>query len=858
MQRVLLILICLFVGNISFAQNIYTYKLDNGQTVVIEQVKNNPIVTIDTWIKTGSINEDDSNSGISHFLEHLFFKGTETHPTGDFDKILESKGAITNAATSKDFTHYYITISSKYFDKALELHADMLLHPQVPRKEMEKERKVVLEEIAKDANSPVNICYENLNNLLYTTHPYKRKVIGSAKVVENVSREEILNYYKQHYAPSNMTTIIIGDVDPQHALAEIKKDFNKPYQKISNPKYKKEKMLSSQKRNVSYMPTQTGYMMIGFRDADISSNDTYALDVLATILGNGRSSRLYQSLKEQKQLVNSISAGNSTMKDDGIFIINANFLPHNAQKVENAIFTEISKIKGFGVSDTDLKIAKKIIESDTYYSRESVSNIAQELGYVITLTGNSDYYNSYLNKINKVTANDIKRVANKYLTKNNSAISIILPERKDCIAPLNNKSTHTADLISSNNTTTKYKLDNNATLLLTDNVYNDIVAISIQMKGGKFLEPVRGTSTLFADLLMKGTEKYSAIELAKALEENGINISFTPSVDTFNISVQTTKNQVETAIELLDDMLNNSTFDDIEIEKDRTLTLNKIRQSKDNPLNLAIDGYKSQIYKDSVYSTSYTLMEKSIPNVTREDIKLYQTSILNPENIVISVNGNVDKNKLINGFGNMFVDKKQGKFNYTKYSIPKITAYSQKIKKIDKQQTAWVILGWQTDGVCNTKDYATLEVINTILGSGMSSRLFRSVREQEGLAYQVGTSYKPNILAGAFNVYVGTNPNTLEKAKEKMLNEINKLKTQFVSDKELKEAKDRLLGEFVIALETNSDKATTIGWFETSGRGYDFIDKYTNLINSVTVSDIVEVANKYFKGNYVTSIITRK
>lgn len=858
MQRVLLILICLFVGNISFAQNIYTYKLDNGQTVVIEQVKNNPIVTIDTWIKTGSINEDDSNSGISHFLEHLFFKGTETHPTGDFDKILESKGAITNAATSKDFTHYYITISSKYFDKALELHADMLLHPQVPRKEMEKERKVVLEEIAKDANSPVNICYENLNNLLYTTHPYKRKVIGSAKVVENVSREEILNYYKQHYAPSNMTTIIIGDVDPQHALAEIKKDFNKPYQKISNLKYKKEKMLSSQKRNVSYMPTQTGYMMIGFRDADISSNDTYALDVLATILGNGRSSRLYQSLKEQKQLVNSISAGNSTMKDDGIFIINANFLPHNAQKVENAIFTEISKIKGFGVSDADLKIAKKIIESDTYYSRESVSNIAQELGYVITLTGNSDYYNSYLNKINKVTANDIKRVANKYLTKNNSAISIILPERKDCIAPLNNKSTHTADLISSNNTTTKYKLDNNATLLLTDNVYNDIVAISIQMKGGKFLEPVRGTSTLFADLLMKGTEKYSAIELAKALEENGINISFTPSADAFNISVQTTKNQVETAIELLDDMLNNSTFDDIEIEKDRTLTLNKIRQSKDNPLNLAIDGYKSQIYKDSVYSTSYTLMEKSIPNVTREDIKLYQASILNPENIVISVNGNVDKNKLINGFGNMFVDKKQGKFNYTKYSIPKITAYSQKIKKIDKQQTAWVILGWQTDGVCNTKDYATLEVINTILGSGMSSRLFRSVREQEGLAYQVGTSYKPNILAGAFNVYVGTNPNTLEKAKEKMLNEINKLKTQFVSDKELKEAKDRLLGEFVIALETNSDKATTIGWFEASGRGYDFIDKYTNLINSVTVSDIVEVANKYFKGNYVTSIITRK
>lgn len=859
MKKILAVVICFVIGCVSFAESdISTYKLDNGQTVVIKQVKNNPIVTIDTWIRTGSINENDGNSGISHFLEHLFFKGTETNPTGVFDKLLESKGATTNAATSKDFTHYYITISSKHFDKALELHADMLLHPQIPRKEMEKERKVVLEEIAKDANSPSNICYENLNNLLYTTHPYKRKVIGSAGVIENVNRETILDYYKKHYAPSNMTTIVVGDVNPEHVLEVIKKNFNSPYQKISDNNYRKEKFLTSQKRNVSYMPTQTGYMMIGFRDADISSNDTYALDVLATVLGDGRSSKLYQSLKEQKQLVNTISAGNSTMKDDGIFIINANYQPHNVQKVESAIFTEIDRIKEFGISDIDLKIAKKIIETDTYYSRESVSNIAQELGYIITLTGGSEYYNTYLDKISKVTTADVKRVANKYLNKNNSAISIILPERREVKPETPNNDKHTAKLVSSNETTEKYKLDNSATLLLTQNSYNDIVAISILVNGGNFLEPKRGTSRLFADLLMKGTEKYSAIELAKALEENGINIKFTPGSDTFNINIQTTKTQVETALEILDDVLNNSTFDDVELEKDRTLVLNRIRQNRDNPLNLAIDGYKSQIYKDSVYSTSYTLLEKSIPNVTRSDIKTYQKNILNPENIIISVNGNVDKTMLANKFGNMFTKDGSAKFDYSKHSIPKITCPSQKLQKIDNQQTAWIILGWQTEGVGNMKDYATLEIINTILGSGMSSRLFKSVREQAGLAYQVGTSFNPNILAGAFNVYVGTNPNTLETAKQKMLAEMNKLKTQFVSDKELQDAKDRLLGEFVIALETNSDKASTLGWFEASGRGYRFIDEYTNLINSVTVSDIVEIANKYFNRNFVTSIITRK
>ena len=858
MKKIFILVACIFISNICFANEVSTYKLDNGQTIVIEQVKNNPIVTIDTWIKTGSINENDSNSGISHFLEHLFFKGTENHPTGDFDHILESKGATTNAATSKDFTHYYITISSKYFKEALELHADMLLHPQIPRKEMEKERKVVLEEIAKDANSPSNICYENLNSLLYTTHPYKRKVIGSAKVIENVSRETILDYYKKYYTPSNMTTIIIGDVNPEETIKIIKDNFNTPYKKPIVNKYKKEKLLSSQKRNIAYMPTQAGYMMIGFRSADITSNDTYALDVLATILGDGKSSKLYQVIKEQKQLVNSISAYNATMKDDGMFVINSTFTPQNTQKVESAIFTEINKIKEFGVSDTDLKIAKKIIETDTYYSRESVSNIAKELGYIITLTGSTDYYNNYLNKINKVTAADVKRVADKYLTKNNSAISCVLPESQNVKQERIKTQNHKSELISSNSTTKKLKLDNNATMLLTDNSYNDIVAISIMAKGGNFLEPQRGTSRLFAELLMKGTKKYSAIELAKALEENGINITITPNSDTFNINVLTTKNQVETALEILDDMLNNSTFDDIEIEKDRTILLNKIKQNRDNPLNLAIDGYKSQIYKDSVYSTSYTLLEKSLPHVTREHIKTYQSKILNPENIIISVNGKVDQDKLVNIFSNMFPNNYQPAFDFSKYSIPKLTAKTQVTKKADDQKTAWVILGWQTNGIDNKKEYATLNIINTILGSGMSSRLFRSVREQEGLAYQVGSSYNPNILAGSFNVYVGTNPKTLDRAKQKMLAEMEKFKTQFVSGKELRDAKDRLLGEFVIELETNNDKATTLGWFEASGRGYEFIDEYAKLINSVTVSDIVEVANKYFNNNYTTSIVTTK
>ena len=234
MVRRILILLCLLVFSISVYAGEYTVqKLPNGQTVVVYPIKDNPIVTIDTWIKTGSINETDENNGVAHFLEHLFFKGTKTHPTGDMDRILESKGAVVNAATSKDFTHYYITIPSEYFDTAMELHSDMLLHPQIPRKELEKERKVVLEEIAKDGNTP---------DMMYTKHPYKRKVIGSADIIGTIRREEILDYFNNYYAPSNMVTLVVGDVDTEKAIAKIQQSFNQEYKKPVKKTFRKEKL----------------------------------------------------------------------------------------------------------------------------------------------------------------------------------------------------------------------------------------------------------------------------------------------------------------------------------------------------------------------------------------------------------------------------------------------------------------------------------------------------------------------------------------------------------------------------------------------------------------------------------------
>ncbi|MDR1327411.1 MAG: insulinase family protein, partial [Heliobacteriaceae bacterium] len=670
MKKFLALLIIFVVGNCAFALNIY--KLDNGQTVVIQEVHSNPIVTVDTWIKTGSVDETDKNNGVAHFLEHLFFKGTKKHPPGEFDKILENKGAITNAATSKDYTHYYITLPSQYFDLALELHADMLLNPLVPRKELEMERKVVLEEIAKDLNSPGNIVYNNLVDMLYTTHPYKRKVIGTQEVISTITRDDIMNFYNEHYFPSNMVTIIIGDVNTAEALAKVKENFTGEYKKTVKTANTPEKRLTAPALRTQNFPTETGYLLLGFRSTPVSDKDSYALDVLSVILGGGRSSVLNQSVKENKQLAFSISAVNSGYKEDGIFYISANFTPEKLDRLKQAVFEEIQKIQKDGVTNEQLQLAKNIIETNTYYERESISNIAGEIGYTFITTGDIKYYDTYLDNIKKVTAKEVKDAADKYLGVDKSAASILLPEKKP-EKLISHKSQVNAQEVSKSRGTEDIKLSTGMTMLVTQNDINDIIALSIVVKGGYLVEEIPGTADMAASVMTKGTAKYTSVELAQILEDNGIKIAPGAGSDAFTISILTTKKQYKKTLELLDEIVNNAAFVDNEIEKTRAEKLSAIKRSRDVPLNLAVEGYKTLIYEGSPYSNSSAIMEKTLPTVQRADIVSYYETIFNPQNIVVSINGNLsseEKEDTYTVFGKIFPPKEGAKFAYSNYSIP--------------------------------------------------------------------------------------------------------------------------------------------------------------------------------------------
>lgn len=861
MKKVFLSIVIIFIGVIAYAADYNTFKLDNGQTVVIQEVHDNPIVIIDTWIKTGSINETDENNGVAHFLEHLFFKGTSKHPAKEFDRILESKGAVTNAATSKDFTHYYILIPSQYFELALDLHSDMLLNPLIPRKELEKERKVVIEEISKNNDKPTTVLYRNMIKGFYTAHPYKRDVIGTKEVIETISREQILDFYNNWYTPQNMTTVIIGDIDTQKALELVKTKFNKPADlntKKQEHKYKLDKRPSVQTENKEEMNVETGYILIGFKGCHpITNKDSYALDVLSTILGDGKSSRLYKNIKEQKQLVHSISAYHSSMRDDSIFYISANYITEDIPRLKTAIFDEVEKLYKNEITEEEIQKAKNIIERDTFYSRESVSNIAGSIGYTATLTNDTSYYKNYLDNINKVTADDLKRVAKEYLNPESAVISVILPskENKPELKPKENKD-YQAKIIGKYKDTTKYELENGAVLVITKNTANDIIALEMASRGGNNLEKIPGIASVTAETIMKGTKKYRNQELSQLLEENGIRLAPSAGGDSFNIAMKFTKNEKDLALNILEETVNNATLDSFDIERVKADKMYLIKNRKNTPDSVAFDEFKTALWKDTPYGNTGKVLQNTLPKIQREDISEFYKNLFPAENTVITINGNIDDREFINYFSNLLKNSNKAKIKLSDYKSVFKPLTTNKIVKVDKDsQASWLLVGWLTDGAVNEKDWASLQVINSILGSGMSSRLFTQLRDEQGLAYQVGSSFSANVNKGVFALYIATNPDTALTAKEGLFKEINKLKKEFVTDKELSEAKDKLLGNFILSMETNMDKASVMNGLEISGRNYTFLDRFPELINAVTVQDIIKTANKYFSQPYVFTVV---
>lgn len=424
------------------------YERENGHKIVLAH-KEGEMVNVSSWVKTGSINEDDDNNGISHFLEHLMFKGTHAHKVGEFDKMLESKGAIVNAATWKDYTFYYVTlpkgINNKNFGLAIDLHADMMMDPIFPAEELgapfdindptvtdKRERHVVIEEIRMRKDQPWTKVYNICNKNLYTAHPYIRDVIGTPEIISRLTREDIDNYYRKFYTPKNVTTIVVGDFNHEEVLNTLCEKFSFPdrvqYENRVNE-------IDSPVAETKYIETkanvQTSYMMFGWLGPKASDlKDSICLDLISIIFGDGTSSRLQQNLVEKlpDKIFNIIGSEHYQFKDGNNFFIQANFKPEAKDRALELVKQELANLLEIKITEEELSKAKKRIKSRFAYSAETVSEIGETIGYYMTVCDDLKLIEEYLSDLDSITVEDLEENIKKYLSLNNAVISVLMPE----------------------------------------------------------------------------------------------------------------------------------------------------------------------------------------------------------------------------------------------------------------------------------------------------------------------------------------------------------------------------------------------------------------------------------------------
>ncbi len=422
---------------------IYTHP--NGHVVVIAK-KESHMANISTWVKTGSINENANNNGVSHFLEHLMFKGTNKYKAGVFDRTLESKGGIINAATWKDYTYYYVTIPKRYFSTALHMHADMMVDPIVPQEEIgpafdftseipeqKRERYVVIEEIRMGKDNNWRKVYSALNDAMYDKHPYKREVIGTGEIIASISREEIMKYYHTFYTPNNLTTVVVGDFEDENILNDIEREFK--FKNISNfEKCKTDEQIPERKIKTPKLIEQeadinTAYFMLGFLcDSAKNLKETIALDVISNILGEGKSSRLNSRFIEgtQKPYVYQIETCHYQFKDGDNFFIEAVFNPDKKEEFIKEIKEELDKLTT--IDEQELEKAKKRAKVNFAQDTETVSDLADSIGYYMSVCEDLKHAEIYLKTLQEINTDYISSIAAKYLNKNCCSISILLPK----------------------------------------------------------------------------------------------------------------------------------------------------------------------------------------------------------------------------------------------------------------------------------------------------------------------------------------------------------------------------------------------------------------------------------------------
>jgi zinc protease len=809
------------------------------------------------WVQVGSIYESDAEAGISHVYEHMLFKGTTTRGVGEIAQEIEGSGGDINAFTSFDHTVYHITLASRYLDTGLAVIADAIQHSAFDADELRKEQEVVLEEIKRGADIPSRKLTEAVFATSYQCHPYRRPVIGSEQVVKSFSRAQILSFFSTWYVPNNMTLVVTGDFDSTALLPRIQAAFEDfRAQTLPRLEVLQEPAQGELRSVVLTDDIQEALLDAAYHVPGVRHKDSAAIDLLAFILGGGESSRLYQTVKAEQELVHAVYAYSFLPKDPGLLVLGATLQEDQWQSALQGMLAEVGRVQREGVSTAELDRAKRNLESEFIYQRETVQGQASQLGYFGAILDDLAYETRYLKAIARTTRGDIQRVARTYLAPTNLTVGCVMPHEAgqhidhqriaDTLqvgrpSPRRRRAAHTTSAPQ----THTCRLDNGMTLLVRRNPAVPLVAMQAVFLGGLWVEDAahNGVMNFIAEMVTKGTANRRARALAEEIESMAGDVSGFAGRSSFGVSAEVLRHDLGQGLALLADIIREPSFEPDELEKKRADLLAALKHEEDDLFKVAFSLCTQRLFPNHPYGLRVLGTPESVTRLSRDDLLHWYRRYAVPNNLVLAIVGDVEVESIQHAVTRLFGSWQSGPLELPPQGRATPAVVNGPVVYQRNKEQTHIIVGMRGLSLHHPDRYA-LRILESILAS-QGGRLFVELREKQSLAYTVTARSLEGLDPFIFFVYLATSPEKTAVALEGIRAELLRVREQGVTVQEVERAKRYLVGNYEIEMQKNSALAAMLAFDERYGLGGHELESYAENIMAITTEMVQDVAQTY-------------
>lgn len=815
--------------------------LPNGLEIIIREDHAHPLVSVQVWIKAGSLQEEEhTGAGIAHCVEHMLFKGTEKRDAAQISQGIQALGGYVNAYTSFNRTVYWIDGLSENTEGYLDILADMTRHSKLDADELAREMDVIRREMALGNDDPGDAMQHLIQATAFRQHPLRHPIIGHREVFDQITRADVHGFVQRHYVPNNAFIVIAGAVDTKAALESVSRLFGDWRRRAFEPALLPDEPRQLGTRHAAKnFATDLTRVALSWQIPGEGHPDKPALDVLAFLLGSGRSSRLYQELREKRALAHWVYAGAWCAAECGLFTVEAECNPADTAKLREGMCEVIGSMRSSGPGRAELEKAVRATVSAQMRTLSTVKGQAGSIGSGWLLTGTLDYPGQFLAAVSALTPEAVRDAARRHLLPDCVSTVLVGPDVESTKAASSQGGSARAAIQS-------FKLKNGLTLLVGENPRLPLVSLRANFLAGVPAETdlSAGVTQVAAQMMLKGTRKRDTARIASELENLGGHLSCTADAHRFILGADVMRGDETGALDLLADLILNPALPSSGLADVKKRQIANIIEEKEDPLTVAMRKARREIFAGQPFHRTALGNEETVTRLKLSDCRDMIRASLTTHNGVISVFGDVKAAEIKKQVEKAFLKLPKGPRHSTHsrawHASAKPGAWTE---RLDKEQ-AVIVVGFRTVGL-EDPDVHALNLIDEAC-SDMGSRLFNRIREELGLAYYVGAQNFAAMGAGAFYFYVGTDPKKAKLAEKELMAQINDLAANGLHTDEIDRARVTWRSSWLRAQQGNPGMADTLAWNEINGLGWDHFQKLPGIMSNISSKEVRRVAAKYF------------